>query len=117
MTLWMKTLALLALCLLAGCPGGNTYKQPSTATTVQDVIAKLDAARKARTSFRVETLMDYWLGKDRAKGTVYVMGTTAKQVWTRQTCASSELADDGRRIGAIGASRLKTFIRRDSPVR
>ncbi len=68
------------MCLLAGCPGGNTYKQPSTATTVKDVIAKLDAARKARSSFRVQTQMDYWLGKDRAKGTVYVMGTAQKQV-------------------------------------
>ncbi len=77
----MKSLAAIAALLLAACPnGGAKYPQPSNATTVEQVIAKLDAARKARTSFRVETLMDYWLGKDRAKGTVYVMGTAEKQV-------------------------------------
>jgi len=76
----MKTLAPLAAVLLAACPGKTSYKQPPSTITVNDVIAKLDAARKARTSFRVETSMDYWLGKDRAKGTVYVMGTARKQV-------------------------------------
>lgn len=77
----MKTFAPLAALLLAACPGGGAkYPQPSNATTVAQVIEKLDAARKARTSFRVQTQMDYWLGKDRAKGTVYVMGTAQKQV-------------------------------------
>lgn len=71
----------LAALLLAACPGGGAkYPQPSNATTVAQVIERLDAARKARTSFRVQTQMDYWLGKDRAKGTVYVMGTAQKQV-------------------------------------
>jgi hypothetical protein len=70
---------IVAVVLLAGCPG-KTYKAPSTVGTVKDVLARLDEARKARTSFRVETTMDYWLGKDRAKGTVYVMGTSARQV-------------------------------------
>jgi hypothetical protein len=79
MTLVMKRVALLAL--LAGCPGGKaSYPRPPTVATVNDVIAKLDQARKARTSFKVQTLMDYWLGKDRAKGTVWVMGTSARQV-------------------------------------
>lgn len=70
----------LAALLLAACPGKGSFKQPSSATTVEQVVAKLDAARKVRTSFKVQTLMDYWLGKDRAKGTVWVMGTAAKQV-------------------------------------
>jgi len=81
MTLVMNRGALLAVFLLAACPnGGAKFPQPPTVASVKDVTAKLDEARKARTSFRVETLMDYWLGKDRAKGTVYVMGTSARQV-------------------------------------
>jgi len=81
MTVQMKAFAPLAALLLAACPGGGSkYPQPSNATTVDQVVAKLDAARKARTSFKVQTQMDYWLGKDRAKGTVWVMGTAQKQV-------------------------------------
>jgi hypothetical protein len=48
--------------------------------TTADVIAKLEQARAARSSFRAQTLMDYWLGKQRAKGTVLVMGTSQRQV-------------------------------------
>jgi outer membrane biogenesis lipoprotein LolB len=81
MTLVMKSVALLAVCLLAGCPGGTAnYPKPPTVSTAKDVVAKLDEARKARTSFKVQTLMDYWLGKDRAKGTVWVMGTAERKV-------------------------------------
>lgn len=81
MTLVMKRFALLGVCLLAGCPNGKpNYPQPGTLKTTAEVVAKLDEARKARTSFRVQTLMDYWLGKDRAKGTVWVMGTAQRQV-------------------------------------
>lgn len=86
MTVQMKALApvaalLLGSPLLAACPGGGSkYPQPPSATTVEQITARLDATRKTRTSFKVQTLMDYWLGKDRAKGTVWVMGTTAKQV-------------------------------------
>ena len=70
----------IALATLAGCPHNTTYKQPAALSTAQDVVARLAKARDARSSFRVETVMDYWLGKDRAKGTVYVMGTAKRQV-------------------------------------
>lgn len=81
MTVQMKALAPVAALLFAACPGGGAkYPQPSNATTVEQVVAKLEAARKARASFKVQTQMDYWLGKDRAKGTVWVMGTAQKQV-------------------------------------
>jgi len=78
----MKLAPALCLASLAcsACPGKGGYPAPSTTDSVKDVVAKLDAARKARTSFRVETLMDYWVGSERAKGTVYVMGTSARQV-------------------------------------
>src|SRR4051812_33561638 len=78
--------ALLLAILVGGCPGGGgggggkgSFPQPAQ-MTVQDVIAKLDKQRAARSSFRVETTMDYWLGKERAKGTVFVMGTAKRQV-------------------------------------
>lgn len=73
----MKRHGVVAVLLLAGCPGHN-YPKPTD--TVQTVIAKLDAARAARTSFKVQSTMDYWLGKNRAKGKVYVMGTAQRQV-------------------------------------
>ncbi len=78
----MKLAPALCLASLAcsACPGKGGYPAPSAKDSVKDVVAKLEAARKARTSFRVETLMDYWVGSERAKGTVYVMGTSARQV-------------------------------------
>jgi hypothetical protein len=79
--LTMKAAIATAAVLLCGCPGGGgNYKPPSTINNVSDVMARLDAARKARTSFKVKTEMDYWLGKDRAKGEVWVMGTAQRQV-------------------------------------
>jgi len=62
--------------LACGCPGGKGYAPPwgpKEPTAAQEA-AKLDAAGKAITSFRAESVMDYWLGKDRVKGTVMVMG-------------------------------------------
>lgn len=77
----MRIVLLLAVAALAcGCPRPTTYNQPVAIQTAQDVVARLAKARAARSSFRVETVMDYWLGKDRAKGTVYVMGTSKRQV-------------------------------------
>jgi hypothetical protein len=78
----MKLRWIVAAALLAGCPGGGgaNYPAPSALPTAQDVIARLEQARAARRSFRAETVMDYWLGKDRVKGTVLVMGTAKRQV-------------------------------------
>jgi hypothetical protein len=69
-----------AVVLACGCPQKGAYQQPSVMPTAQDVVARLEKARAARSSFRVETTMDYWLGKTRAKGTVFVMGTSKRQV-------------------------------------
>ena len=79
-----KRLFLVATITLAlpGCPGGGSsgikrdYQEPKVA----DVVAKIDAQHKARTGFTAESTMDYWLGKDRLKGAVLVMGTTGKKV-------------------------------------
>lgn len=57
------------------CPGGGQYKAPwQTAPTAAQEAAKLDAAAKAITSFKADSVMDYWLGKSRVKGDVKIMG-------------------------------------------
>jgi hypothetical protein len=71
-----------AVVLLAcGCPrGGGNYPQPATMRTAKDVLDQLAKTRASRTSFTAESVMDYWLGKDRLKGTVLVMGSSKRQV-------------------------------------
>ena len=74
-------LALLAvLAVTTGCPGSKTVNRPYPAPTAADVVARLAKQRQERTAFTAESTMDYWLGKDRVKGTVLVMGTTGKKV-------------------------------------
>jgi hypothetical protein len=73
--------SLLAVCLACGCPPkGSTHKPPAALPSAKDVIARLAKLRAARSSFTAESVMDYWLGKDRVKGTVLVMGTAQRQV-------------------------------------
>lgn len=63
----------------AGCPHA-AVKNPAPELTADDMLARLAAARAKATSFRSESVMDYWLGNDRVKGTVKVMGTPGAQV-------------------------------------
>jgi len=71
----------LAATLAAGCPsGGGKYVQQNPKTTASDVVARLAKLREARKSYVAKTVMDYWLGKDRVKGEVWVMGTSTRQV-------------------------------------
>jgi len=70
-------LALLLLAL-AGCPGHPSYPEPKT--TVQDVLDRLAKQRTERTKFVADTTMDYWVGSQRAKGEVLVMGTIGAKV-------------------------------------
>lgn len=67
------------LAFACGCPT-KTTQRPYPAPTAEDVVAKLAAQRAKRTSFTAESTMDYWLGSDRVKGTVLVMGSTGKRV-------------------------------------
>jgi hypothetical protein len=74
-------LALIALIALTGCPGrGGAYPQPLALNTAKGVISHLAQTRAARTSFTGESVMDYWVGSNRLKGTVLVMGTSQRQV-------------------------------------
>lgn len=73
--------SVLAVCLVCGCPPkGGAYKPPPALASARDVIARLATQRAALSSFTAESVMDYWLGKDRVKGTVLVMGTARRQV-------------------------------------
>jgi len=62
-----------ALTAVAGCPC-KKYER-GEAPTLEQVLAALDERRAASESFKTtDTVMDYWLGDDRIKGDVYVMG-------------------------------------------
>ena len=49
----------------SGSHKGGTYTPPPTLPSAKDVIARLAKLREARSSFTAESVMDYWLGKDR----------------------------------------------------
>lgn len=69
------------LLLLAGCPsGGSGTTRPYPEPKLDDVVARLAKARNELTSFRADSQMDYWLGSQRAKGEVLVMGSTGAKV-------------------------------------
>lgn len=72
--------SIAALLLVTGCPGKGGMKRTYPEPTVQQVLDKLAKQREARKGFTAESTMDYWLGKDRVKGTVLVMGTTGRKV-------------------------------------
>ncbi len=75
----LLSLAVLAAC--AGCPGGNTgQKRPYAEPKADEVVGRLAKQRDALKSFSAESKMDYWLGDQRVKGDVLVMGTTGKKV-------------------------------------
>ena len=68
------------LVVLCGCPHGGGGARKGAAPTVAEIVDKLAKARDARTSFVADSNMDYWLGNQRAKGEVLVMGATGAKV-------------------------------------
>lgn len=67
------------LLVLAGCP--HTYKRPYTEPAAAEIMEHLAAQRAALRSYKVtDATMDYWVGKDRFRGTVMVMGVTGSKV-------------------------------------
>ena len=73
---WLVVVMLVALC---GCPAPKqvrNYPAPSAA----DVIGKLAEKRAALHSFKADATMDYWLGSQRAKGEVLVMGEAGSKI-------------------------------------
>ena len=72
----MKLVLICGVALLAACPGGKGYQPPwgAQAPTAAQESQALQTQQSKITSFKAESVMDYWLGKDRVKGTVLVMG-------------------------------------------
>lgn len=60
------------------CIGAKPIPRPYAAPTVETVLAHLENARVSARSFQAESVMDYWVGDDRVKGTVLLMGKTGK---------------------------------------
>lgn len=69
-----------ALLLVCGCPHGATGPRPDHDPTVADVVARLDKARAELVAFKADATMDYWLGNDRVKGEVLLMGKAGARV-------------------------------------
>jgi hypothetical protein len=72
----MKPVLIITIALLAACPGGKGYQPPwgAQAPTAAQEAQALETQKAKITSFKAESVMDYWLGKDRVKGEVLVMG-------------------------------------------
>jgi hypothetical protein len=74
-------LSLLLPIALTGCPGTKGgIKRDYPEPTAEQIVQRLAKQREERKAFSAESTMDYWLGKDRVKGTVLVMGTTGKRL-------------------------------------
>lgn len=68
------------LALLIGCSGPAKGTRPYAEPKVDDIVARLAKARGEITSFKADSTMDYWLGNQRAKGEVLVMGSVGAKV-------------------------------------
>jgi hypothetical protein len=74
-TRYLASMRYAPLVILVACSGGQhgggrPYPEPS----VTDVVARLAKAHDATKSFRAWTTMDFWMGNQRTKGDVLVMG-------------------------------------------
>lgn len=90
--------ACLVALLLAACP--KSYKRPYSEPGVDAVLASLAARRDAVRSYKAtDTTMDYWVGKDRFRGTVLVMGELGAKVRMNalrpDDAVAADLACDG----------------------
>jgi hypothetical protein len=69
---------LLVLPALTGCP--RRYDRRYTEPRTDEVLEHLANRRAGVSSFKTDSQMDYWVGKDRFRGTVLVMGTIGAKV-------------------------------------
>jgi hypothetical protein len=64
-----------------GCNGKNgKFTNPNPDATVQSELERLALARDTIKSFQAETVMDYWVGDERVKGTVLLMSKIGSRV-------------------------------------
>ncbi len=57
-----------------GCNGKRVVERPYVEPTVEDFINHNTLVREAAMSFKAESIMDYWVGNERVRGTVLIMG-------------------------------------------
>jgi hypothetical protein len=68
--------------------------KPSSEPSVADVTARLAKARDAVHSFKTVSLMDYWLGNQRVKGNVAVIGEAGAKVRFQALAPSGDTLAD-----------------------
>ena len=99
--------ALVVLALaLGGCPGTKGYVRSYPEPKIADVVARFAKQRAQLSSFSGQSVMDYWLGKDRVKGEVLVMGKAGAHVrFLAQSPAGdatlAEMACDGKQFAFL----------------
>jgi hypothetical protein len=75
----MRAAIFVLLLTGCGCNGGNV-QAPKEMRTVDKVKATIAERAALAKTFKAETLSDYWLGNNRIKGTVKIMGTPDRKV-------------------------------------
>ena len=80
MTRYHRGMRLALFALLIGCSAPAKGTRPYAEPKVDDIVARLAKARGEMTSFLADSTMDYWLGGQRAKGEVLVMGAVGAKV-------------------------------------
>jgi hypothetical protein len=71
-----KTVLVLAITLAAAACGckPKAVERPYPAPTAEALLARIAAVHEAARSFKAKTVMDYWTGSERVKGTVWILG-------------------------------------------
>lgn len=71
-----KTVLVLAIALATAACGckPNAIERPYPAPAAETLLARIAAVHEAARSFRAKTVMDYWTGSERVKGTVWILG-------------------------------------------
>lgn len=65
---------IISLVLFAAACGGGGFVRSGAEPSVDEIIARVEQQTAAATSFQAESKMDYWLGKNRVRGTVLLLG-------------------------------------------
>jgi outer membrane lipoprotein-sorting protein len=71
-----KTVLVLAIALAAAACGckPKAVERPYPAPGAEALLARIAAVHEAARSFKAKTVMDYWTGSERVKGTVWILG-------------------------------------------
>ena len=65
---------LCAVTVVAGCGGSQSVVRPQPPMSLESLRSRILDHNRHITSFRNESVMDYWVGKTRVKGTVWILG-------------------------------------------